>query len=248
MTPAPSSGIPCEEFGVQDSALIDAARMVVRDGVGQTVRAVPHRRTLRYELGDGRRVFCKLRDRRPGDARLEWRWLGELPRLGFRAPQPVLLAHRGNHTAVCTLEVPGRPVQALIAEAMEAGQRAVVIAYAGGAVAPLVRRFHGEGLVFRDLYWNHLYAESLDEPFCEPAFIDVERIFRPRWRWRRWQVKDLAGLLASLPLSAPPSILLRALHTYLGGREKPWRPLARAVITKAARIRRHRPRWSGEVG
>jgi hypothetical protein len=202
---------------------------------------------MRYELEDGRRIFCKLRDRRPGDARLEWRWLGELPRLGFRVPQRVLLVHRWNHTAVCTLEVPGRPVQALIARAMEAGQRGVVLAYLSAAVAPLVRRFHGEGLVFRDLYWNHLYAESLGEPRSEPTFIDVERIFRPRWRWRRWQVKDLAGLLSSLPPSAPPKILLRGLHTYLGGRQRPWRPLARAVIAKAARIRRHRPRWSGEV-
>ncbi len=244
MTPAPPYSEGHEETGVDDSSLLAAARKVVRERVGWTVRSIPHRTTLQYELEDGRSIFCKLRDRRPKDAEIEWRWLRDLPRLGFRAPQPVLLTRRANHTAVCTLQAPGRPVQLLMADAVEAGQQASIQTYLDTVVAPMLQRFHGSGLVYRDLYWNHLYAESLDDLSTEPTFIDVERIFRPRFRWRRWQVKDLAGLVASLPPTANPTILLRPFHTYLGGRDQPWRPLAKSVLRKAARIRRHKPKYA----
>lgn len=236
-----SKGWSSEEQGVEDEVLLVAAREVVGGGVGREVRSIPHRRTLEHEAADGRAIFCKLRDRRPGDALNEWRWLHELPRLGFRAPQPILLARDGNRTAVCTLGVPGRPVRDLIAEAVEAGRQATVEAWVVSAVAPMLRRFHGQGLVFRDLYWNHLYIESLDEPGREPTFIDVERIFRPRWRWRRWLVKDLAGLFASLPPGVPQSILMPGFRAYAG--ESGAASLLGPVTRKAARIRAHRPRY-----
>lgn len=230
-----------EERGVDDELLIAAARDAASGGAGQVMRSIPHRRTLQYCLADGRSIFCKLRDRRPGDALVEWWWLHELPRLGFRAPQPVLLLRRRSRTAVCTLEAPGRSSRDLIAEAVRAGRPSTVEAWIVSAVAPMLRRFHGQGLVFRDLYWNHLYVESLDDPQREPTFIDVERIFRPRWRWRRWQVKDLAGLLASLPSPASPRLLLRGFRAYLGGVGA--RSLLGPVVRKAGRIRRHRPRY-----
>ena len=245
MIAAPSHSYGREEPGTEDGALIDAAREVLRGRAGTPVRCVPHRRTLRHELADGRCVFCKLRDRRPRDAEVEWQWLHELPRLGFRVPRPVLLTRDRNHSAVCTLGVSGRPVQLLIGEALEAGRWAEVSAYAEKAVAPVVRRLHRQRLIFRDLYWNHLYAKSLEDLSVEPTFIDVERVFRPRWCWRRWQVKDLAGLVSSLPASAPPRILWPALRSYLGAFDGQARRLAKAVLRKAARIRAHRPRYPG---
>lgn len=236
-----STGWDRQESGTEDESLIAAAREVLHGGVGRAVRTIPHRRTLEHRTPDGRSVFCKLRDRRPRDAVNEWRWLYELPRLGFRAPQPVLFAQSHRRTAVCTLGVPGRSASSLIAEAVEAGEHAKVEAWVISGVLPMLRRFHGHRLVFRDLYWNHLYIESLDEALREPTFIDVERIFRPRWRWRRWLVKDLAGLLASLPPTAPPSILMPGFRTYAG--EPGTAALLRSVTRKAARIRAHRPRW-----
>ncbi len=245
MIPAPCHSHGREEPGTEDGALIDAAREVLQGRAGTPVRSVPHRRTLRHELADGRCVFCKLRDRRPKDAQVEWHWLHELPRLGFQVSRPVLLTRDGNHSAVCTLGVSGRSLQLLIGEALEAGGWAEVSAYAEKVVAPVVRRLHRQSLVFRDLYWNHLYAESLEDLSVEPTFIDVERVFRPRWCWRRWQVKDLAGLVSSLPDSASPRILRRAFLSYLGASDGQARRLSRAVLRKAARIREHQPRYPG---
>lgn len=245
MIPAPSHSHGGEEPGTEDGALIDAAREVLEGRAGTPVRCVPHRRTLRHQLADGRCVFCKLRDRHPNDAQVEWQWLHELPRLGFRVSQPVLMTRDGNLSAVCTLGVSGRPLQLLIGEALDAGRQDQVSAYADKVVAPVVRRLHRQRLIFRDLYWNHLYAESLADLATEPTFIDVERVFRPRWRWRRWQVKDLAGLVSSLPESAAPQILSPALRSYLQASDDEARRLAKAVLRKAARIRGHQPRYPG---
>jgi hypothetical protein len=114
-------------------------------------------------------------------------------------------------------------------------------------VAKAVRRLHDQGLVFRDLYWNHLFARDLS-PDSEPVFLDVERVFRPRWRWERWVVKDLAGLLASVPaaLALRAGDGVRFLRSYLGA-DWPLRSrrhrLMRKIAAKAARIRAHRPRY-----
>lgn len=73
-------------------------------------------------------------------------------------------------------------------------------------LARFVARFHAAGFVHRDLYLCHVFidtaaAETSDAPAGEQAFclIDLQRVFRPRWRGRRWVVKDLAALDFSTP-------------------------------------------------
>jgi hypothetical protein len=69
-------------------------------------------------------------------------------------------------------------------------------------------------------------------------------MFRPRWRWRRWVVKELASLLASSPVPVPVPVALRFLCNYqpeLHTRQR--RKLARAVWRKVARILAHQPRF-----
>jgi hypothetical protein len=108
-------------------------------------------------------------------------------------------------------------------------------------VAPRVRALHAAGLVYRDLYWNHVVA--LDpRGGATPTFLDVERVFRPVWRRRRWNVKDLAGLASSLPVAVSGSALLRFLRAYDSAmaRDRRW---VRAIARKAARIRAHAPRF-----
>jgi hypothetical protein len=75
-----------------------------------------------------------------------------------------------------------------------------------------------------------------------PTFLDVERVFRPVWRRRRWNVKDLAGLASSLPVAVSGSALLRFLRAYDSAmaRDRRW---VRAIARKAARIRAHAPRF-----
>jgi hypothetical protein len=228
--------------GASPAAVAAAVAGLWRGSLGFTVRCTPRRRVL-VASADGSILFAKLRDGRRRDARAEWHWLHALPALGLRVPLPVAFDRAGSRTLVCTAAAPGRPLDVLLRAAVRRDP-AAALRYACRVVAPVVRRLHDAGLVFRDLYWNHLFAHSIAGG-DEPVFVDVERVFRPRWRRRRWIVKDLAGLSASLPVAAPPRALLRFLRSYLGdGRpgRAARRGLARDVARKAARIRAHEPR------
>lgn len=219
---------------------------VVAGALGYTVRCTPRRRTVVATASDGRVLFVKLRRGRLRDAKAEWRWLHLLPMLGVRTARPVALARlpRGQ-SALCTLAATGRPCDALLAEALLQGRRGLALAFACRVVAPLVRGLHDRGIAVRDLYWNHLFAADLAAD--EVVLLDVERVFRPRLRRRRWVVKDLAGLLASVPGDLPAlRDRLAFLRAYLGGggmarRER--RRLGRDVLRKAERIRAHAPRY-----
>ena len=216
-----------------------SAEDVLGDPRGWTVRCTPRRRTIAGPEVAGRVVFRKER-LGPG-GRVEWRALQRLAAMGFAAPAPVCFAEAGRRSVVVVLEVTGRPMDALLHEAVLGGETSAAAAYCIEVVAPLVRRLHDTGLVYRDLYWNHLYAERLGG--SAPVFIDVERVFRPRWRRRRWRVKDLAGLLSSLPSGFTRAAQLRFLRSYLGERRDEWRALAPPVLRKAAAQRAHRPKY-----
>jgi hypothetical protein len=210
--------------------------------VGRTVRCVPTRRTVIAPSGDGSVVFGKWRrgERRSGAA--EWRWLHLLPLVGLRTAAPVAWIGERGRSLLVTAGVPGRSLDAWAAEAAASGWLPELVRYATQHVAPVIRRLHGSGLVYRDLYWNHLFT---DDPRggSAPTFIDVERVFQPRWRRQRWIVKDLAGLLASAPAKVGARAALRFLRAYLGEPLERRRRLIRAVAAKAARIRRHQPRY-----
>jgi tRNA A-37 threonylcarbamoyl transferase component Bud32 len=167
--------------------------------------------------------------------------LHELKERGFGVPSPVCCAHAGGRSVVVSLEVPGRPLDALLREAVLSGTQAAAAAYCSEIVAPVVRRLHDSGLFHRDLYWNHLYAES---PLgSEPRLIDVERVFRPRWRVSRWRVKDLAALLSSTPPEFSRTARLRFLRSYLVGSSSSWRELAPRIWRKAQRMKSRRPKY-----
>ena len=63
-----------------------------------------------------------------------------------------------------------------------------------GNLARLVGGLHRAGFVHRDLYLSHVFIAGR-----ELRLIDLQRVFRPRWRRRRWVVKDLAALHFSTP-------------------------------------------------
>jgi hypothetical protein len=165
---------------------------------------------------------------------------------------PVAFFARGRRSIVCTEAVAGRPMDAWFADAARAGCLPRALAYACAAVAPVVRLLHARRIAYRDLYWNHVFTVDLD-PARPPTLLDVERVFEPKLGWRRWRVKDLAGLLASLPVPVPRTAALRFLRECSGDgragdggpRRLPpdWKPLARAIARKAARIRAHVPKF-----
>lgn len=228
------------------SLTADEARLaesIAHGALGLTVRCTPRRRTVMVELADGRVLFGKVRRGHAGHARAEWRWLHVLPLAGFRVPRPVLLHRAHGHTVLCTEAVPGRPLDALWREAAQRGELAAAIAYACEVVAPMVRRLHDRQLVFRDLYWNHLFAEAMQPGAAEPVMVDVERVMQPRWRFSRWRTKDLAGLLSSLPVPLRAVDKLRFLRAYLGQLPPDWAALALRVLRKARLIAAHRPRY-----
>lgn len=197
--------------------LTASGRDAMLSGEGRTVRCTPERRTVRLDLsggeavsGEGRglgrpsAIYLKLRphDGSGRGARQEAGALLTLAGVGLQvAPLVGFGFARGLGSVLLTEEVPGRSLDSWVADpATDLGRlRAFVLESA----VPSVQRLHSAGLCYRDLYWNHLYSAALDSAEA-PAWIDAERAFRPRrWRWRRWWLKDVAGLVSSWPLSAP---------------------------------------------
>lgn len=235
-----------EALGGPRFATLDPARAAVVRGLwtgalGHTVRCVPRRRTVAAPV-DGEWLFGKWHLRCFRTAAAEWHWLHVLPLLGVCTPAPLVWLGDRRRNLLVTTGVEGRSLDAWAVEAHRDGWLDAFCDHACRAVAPLVRRLHGNGLVVRDLYWNHLF--SLDpRQRGEPVLLDVARVLRPRWRWRRWVVKDLASLWASLPVPVPARQGLRFLRRYLGEPIASHRPLLAAIVTKARRIRAHAPRY-----
>ncbi|GAB4141894.1 MAG: hypothetical protein Fur0037_08860 [Planctomycetota bacterium] len=218
------------------------ARAMTGGALGWTVRCTPFRRTVLAEV-DGSFVFAKWRRGSTQDAEAEWRWLHTLPLLGFRVPRPLFFQRVGRVSVIGTEALAGRPLDVLWAEAFRLGRLGPAIEYAANVVAPMVRRLHDHGLAFRDLYWNHMVAEAMEPGAGEPALLDVERVMAPRLCFERWRVKDLAGLLASLPVRLRRVDLLRLLRGYQGGLARRWAALAIQIFAKARSISGHRPRY-----
>ncbi|MCK5943489.1 MAG: hypothetical protein KAI24_16020 [Planctomycetes bacterium] len=202
---------------------------------------MPARRTVMARDRD-RVLFAKrYRTRRGADA--EWRWLGALRAAGFAAAAPVGKVAGEAGSMVVFAAVPGRSLDAWAVDAADAGWLDRWFDYCVTAVAPLVRRLHARRWVHRDLNLAHLFAvDPMDR--TEPALIDVERMFRPRWRWRRWAVKELASLWASSPVPVPLRVRVRFLRRYDGDASARSRRLFGAAIArKLARIQGHAPRF-----
>jgi tRNA A-37 threonylcarbamoyl transferase component Bud32 len=112
------------------------------------------------------------------------------------------------------------------------------------ALARAVGAFHAAGFVHRDMYTSHVFVAGLDEaPDAPPrvTFIDLQRVFRPRWRRIRWVVKDLAALYYSTEPVASRTDRLRFWRVYLATvRRGRWKDcVPPRVVAKARRIRRH---------
>lgn len=222
-------------------ARADLVRRLWNGSAGRTVRCVPTRRTLVAEC-DGGRLFAKWRRGARADAAAEWRWLHELPLLGWRVPEPIAWLGRGRRSLLITAGLSGRALDAWAHDALRDGWLPELVHWACRRVAPQVRALHDAGLVYRDLYWNHVFAAD-PRTDAAPHFLDVERVFRPRWRRRRWWVKDLAGLWSSAPAAVPARAALRFLRVWAGGSLRGQCVLVREIAAKAARIRAHRPRF-----
>jgi hypothetical protein len=66
-------------------------------------------------------------------------------------------------------------------------------------LADFIARFHNTGFVHRDLYLSHVFIRTENDGAATFALIDLQRVFRPSVRKRRWAIKDLAALDFSTP-------------------------------------------------
>ncbi len=228
-------------FGALPPDLSGAVERLWHGAAGWTVRCTPTRRTVRIEAGPTI-LYGKWRIGRTRDAANEWAWLHRLPELGLRTAAPIVWLREGRRTLLVTSGVGGRALDDWANAATDQGWFDDLVRYACSSVAPAVRRLHEQGLVYRDLYWNHVFTSDPRRGH-EPVFLDVERVFRPRWRRRRWIVKDLAGLLASVPVPVSTRVALRFLRAYLCAPLAQHRSLAAAIVRKSTRIVAHAPRF-----
>jgi heptosyltransferase II len=108
-------------------------------------------------------------------------------------------------------------------------------------VAQLVRQLHTAGFCHRDLYLAHIFLCRDKNNHERLVLIDLQRVFRPLLRKRRWQIKDLAQLYYSSRRYCSRTDLMRFLREYLQiGRLAPSHSrLARAISIKAKRIACH---------
>lgn len=227
-------------FELLDPELRPAIERLYHGSLGHTVRCTPRRRTVRV---DGTpELFGKWRRGESRAAAREWHWLHVLPLIGLRVPRPVVWLGTRRRSLLITEAAAGRPMDAWMVQAAAEGWLPELCDYAARHVAPAVRRLHENFIAYRDLYWNHILVVD-PRAGDEPTFLDVERAFRPRWRWRRWVVKDLAGLSSSLVVPVPVSAQLRFLRGCLQ-QKAPLDPgMLDAIAAKAARIRAHVPRF-----
>jgi hypothetical protein len=196
-----------------------------------------------YAVIGSETLYAKTYRGRARTAALEWHWLQMLPSLGIQSAQPVAWLAGQNASLIVTLGVKGRSLDAWLVDAAAEGWLGDVFGYVCREVAPFVRRLHDQGLIHRDLNCPHIFSTD-PRSAGQLAVIDVERMFRPRWRWRRWVVKELASLLASSPVPVPVTVALRFLCSYqpeLDTRQR--RKLACAVGRKVARVLAHQPRF-----
>jgi hypothetical protein len=133
-------------------------------------------------------------------------------------------------------------------------------------LARFVAAFHEAGFVHRDLYLSHVFIQPLPDSrervkgqvaadggavSAGPVrdlfrLIDLQRVFRPRWRQRRWVVKDLAALNYSTPadrVSLQERLRFLCRYTRLCRRFGSARQLSGLVQAKTAWMtRRRRPK------
>ena len=138
------------------------------------MRVTPARTTAVFRDAAGAILFAKVRRRCRADAVREWRSWMTLQELGVAGPVGIAWGWDGDESVVVARRVPGRPADVLWHEAVLRGD----VAGAMACLVPIgcaVQRLHAAGVVYRDLYWQHVYGDHLSKGM-RPAFIDSERL------------------------------------------------------------------------
>jgi len=185
----------------------------------------------------------------------EWEWIRRFTTDGIPCVQAVAFGEEltGSHerrSAILTAGVPGQSLErwaihkcymlatrltGLVADDAErlTTQRLIP------ATAALVSQLHGRGYIHRDLYLSHVFYDPSLPIDRSLHLIDLQRVIRPRRRFRRWVVKDLASLNFSTPSHlVSRTDRVRWLRRYLGVEklDASARRLVYRVVGKTQRI------------
>ncbi|MCA8968222.1 MAG: hypothetical protein KDC95_00510 [Planctomycetes bacterium] len=241
---------------------------LVNGRIGTLVRETPGRRTFRVEPVPGGEGAVVVKQYAPGagrrgkiarwaaPAQIECQRLLELGRAGI--PVPRLLfgcwSRLGGFGPGVTIQaaLPGEGLDEVFPRAHPVARTRCALA----DLLPLVRELHGAGYVHRDLYLGHVLGQLDDSGRIRiHGLVDVARATTRHGWGHRLRVKDLAALFVSLAPWVETRILLRGFASYCAGSVLParWcgrsgrRRLLAAILARAERMRRHRPRFDPPV-
>jgi heptose I phosphotransferase len=230
-------------------------RIRLRDAAG-------HERTLYLKRFD-RPPLARQMDRwklgRPftGTAAIEWQNALQLQALGIQAALPIGFGQQmagpwERRSFVLLDEVQGTSLERWVParvppskiESDWKGRRATI-----DRLARFVASFHEAGFTHRDLYLCHIFIREAKTGYPPAEYdpftlIDLQRVFRPRWRRRRWIVKDLAALNFSAAgdrIGQGERLRFLCRYVRLCSRAGSARSLARRVARKTAEIARRNP-------
>lgn len=150
----------------------------------------------------------------------EWEWARRLTNDGIPCVQAVAFGEEltGSHerrSAILTAGVLGQSLERWVVQWRDEDR--LTIQRLITATAALISRLHGQGYIHRDLYLSHVFYDPSPPMERSLCLIDLQRVIRPRWRFRRWMVKDLASLNFSTPSRlVSRTDRVRWLRRYLG--------------------------------
>ena len=176
----------------------------------------------------------------------ECHWLREVERLRIGVPVAVAFGSRRSgpmevQSLLLTAGLPGESLEKWLPAQGSNLDRPTKLQLSR-KLAELASRLHSAGLVHRDLYLSHIFVEWDGPNCCKLHVLDLQRMIQPRWRARRWVVKDLAALNYSTPAAvASRADRLRWLMYYLGTKQRARAhgSLIAAIVRKTERIARH---------
>ncbi len=143
----------------------------------------------------------------------------------------------GGRSFLIVSAVPGEALERC-GEAFVAGADDRRLAELTAGLAETVSRLHGAGLCHRDLYASHVFLREGGDRL-DLYLIDLARVFAPRWRRRRWRVKDLAQIKYSMPDAWVMRCWGEFLSACASDTPAPVRErLDRAIDRKVSRMRR----------
>jgi len=181
-------------------------------------------------------------------AAAEWTWLNLVRQAGIAVPQPIAFGAQYSaplleHQSILLLgQAPRASLESWMPRHTDYFSDYQFKRALGAAMAKLVGKLHSHGLIHRDLYLSHVFMGQPQARPIELTLIDLQRMIRPRLRWRRWLVKDLAALNYSTPPAAACATdRIRWYRHYRGiarltATDK---SLIRAITAKTRRISRH---------